>query len=211
VYIKKMERGAAMLKKLRIVALLALVMIVFVALGTRTSAAEDPPKDRSPYSKVASGHPPSKDAAVRVYTNADLEKMFGIVAAEDREPGAVAADAADDVASTKPAQAKPTEDPLVWLKKRQEAAAARSVALAEAEKEVTDARARLAEIEKQKMAVRNPYAARPKLSEEEQQRRREAGETAGERFERTEALVRAAREEVRAAEAKLAQLRSKRP
>ena len=201
-----------MLRKLRIDSLLALVMLVSVSLASRTSAAEDPPKQRSPYSKVASGHPPKRDAAVRVYTNSDLEKMFGIVAAEDREASAVAAEEAEGAdAAAKPTQAKPAEDPLVWLKKRQEAAAARSVALAEAEKNVADARVRLAELEKQKMAVRNPYAARPTLSEEEQQQRRDAGETAAQRFERTESLVEAAREEVRAAEAKLAQLRSQRP
>ena len=49
---------------------------------------------RSPYDRVATGKPPQRDETVKVYTNSDLEKLFGIVAEEDREAGA--ADDADE-------------------------------------------------------------------------------------------------------------------
>lgn len=198
-----------MVRFLQSSAFLALAMILAISTGPAMAAEGDPPKQGSPYEKVASGRPPVRDGAVPLYTNSDLEKMFGIVAEADRESSAKeSADA--DPKSSEATTKKADEDPLVWLKKRQEAAAARSVELAEAEKQVADARQRLADLERQKMAVRNPYAARPQLSEEEEKRRREGGESASARFERTEALVKAAREELRAAEAKLAQLRSQR-
>ncbi len=103
------------------------------------------------------------------------------------------------------------QDSLKWLRQRQQAQQAHRKALAEAETALSGAKARLANLEKQLLATRNPFSARPELSDEEKGQRQEAAETAAQRYERTKELVEKAREEVRAAEAELARLRAGRP
>ncbi len=148
----------------------------------------------------------SKDE-VKVYTNADLEKY------KTEEPEAEeTAPAAKPAAGTKEADAKtPGEaaDPLQWLQQRKAAQQEQAKALAEAEAAVTAAKTKLANLERQLLATRNPFSARPELSEEEKAKRAEGGETAV--HERTKEMVEKAREELRKAEAELARLRAGRP
>ena len=185
------------------------LVVVLVAIFMLPAWAEE--TQRSPYDRVATGKPPQRDETVKVYTNSDLEKLFGIVAEEDREAGA--ADDADErpTPATNRRPAKSSDDALKWLQERRAQQAASATAMQEAQSELAKARERLANLEKQLMAVRNPFSARPQLTEEEKEQRRNQPESANERYKRTEALVEEAREEVRAAEAKLAEIRSQRP
>lgn len=161
---------------------------------------------KGPYDKVASGNRAAKDD-VKVYTNEDLKKRFGIAEEEDRE-AAAKPDVKERGAGETVAQ---TNDPLAWLQQRRAAQQEQRLALDQAQKAIVAARERLANLKKQLLAARNPFAARPQLSKEEKQTRSEARETASERYQRTEKLVADAHEAVRAAEAELARLRSKRP
>ena len=102
-------------------------------------------------------------------------------------------------------------DPLKWLQQRQAAQQEHREALEKAAKELQAARTKLADLERQLLATRNPFSARPVLSEEEKKDRREGTETAAMRTERTQRLVEESREAVRAAEAELARLRAGRP
>ena len=165
---------------------------------------------RSPYDRVARGKPPAKD--VKVYTNEDLAKRFGVAEEGDKEtpPGATAAPGA--AADAKPAeQPGTTADPLNWLQHRQAAIQKHANDVMEAEKSVETARQRLADLEKQLLATRNPFSARPALSDEEKTERAAGAETAAQRNERTQKMVEAAREALRVAESELVKLKAQRP
>jgi len=160
---------------------------------------------KGPYARVASGKTPDKN--VKVYTNADLEKMFNIVAGEDRETPP-ATTPTEEAAEEAP---KKDPDPLTWLRQRQDAQREHSKAVSEARAALNAARQNLANLERQQLAARNPFSARPKLSDEEKAARQDSGESAAQRYDRTKELVEKVREEVRAAEAELARLRALRP
>ncbi len=178
--------------------------VLVVALPTAPILAEV----TSPYTRVATGKAPQKDAG-KVYTNADLEKLVDSIAEEHGEqpPADVAGAAAEE--SEKP-NSKSDTDPLTWLQQRQSAQREHRKAVSEAQAAVNAARERLVNLERQLLAARNPFSARPQLSEEEKATRQEGGETAAERHERTKELVENARTEIRAAEAELARLRAER-
>jgi len=191
------------------------VSTLFAVLAAGLLAAAvvaDEPKGR--YTPVASGKPPQR-GSVKVYTNADLAKMFPVVAEEDREKPATETKTAEgtpaetDTPAAPDAPAEP--DPLTWLNQRQQAQREHQVAIERAQSALTTARSNLANLERQAMAARNPYSARPQLPDEEIEKRRQGGETAAQRNERTQGLVEKAREAVRAAEAEIARLQTQRP
>jgi hypothetical protein len=144
-------------------------------------------------------------AGVKVYTNKDLDRMFG----EKPDPDAAAEPAADTTppaaGATKPPgeSRKPNEfavDPLEQMKQRQAAEVQRRQIVAQAEADLAAAQAKLKNLEVQLLATRNPFSARPKLSDEEKEIRTTSGESAEKRNERTQGLVDEAREEVATAE-----------
>ncbi len=163
---------------------------------------------KGPYDRVTSERTPQQEQ-VKVYTNADLEKMFDIVAEEDREQPAAKPPATAKGSET--AEPKKTPDPLTWLRQRQDAQREHTKAVSKAEAALTAATQQLANLERQSLAARNPFSARPKLSDEEKAIRKDGGESAEKRYERTQELVEKAREAVRAAESELARLRAARP
>ncbi len=173
--------------------------VLAAALSTAPVLADEA---KSPYSRVATGKAPQKDAA-KVYTNADLEKLVDSVAEEDREQPPAGTAGAPAEGSKKP-DPKSDTDPLTWLQQRQSAQREHRKAVSEAQAAVNAARERLVNLERQLLAARNPFSTRPQLSDEEKATRREGGETAAERHERTKELVENARTEIRAAEAELA-------
>lgn len=188
-------------------------LAVLIAVFSPGSAFADEPE--SPYARVATGKPAPKDDDVKIYTNEDLKKMFNIVALEDREtppgetpqPAPVAETAQPTTTDGSPAPV----DALTRMRQRQAAKAEHRKAIAAAQSAVNSARLKLANLERQLLAARNPFSARPELTDEERAKRQEGGETAAQRYERTEMMVAAAREEIRAAEAELARLRAERP
>lgn len=175
------------------------VVLTVLVLGALAVPAFAEEKARGPYDRVATGRPPVK-GETKVYTNSDLARLFGIAVEEDRE---------EPAAETAPAT--PETDPLIWLQQRQASRQGHLEAVADAEATLMAARKKLAELESQLLATRNPFSARPVLSDEEKKIRRQGGETAAERNERTQDLVQEAREAVSAAEADLARKRAERP
>ena len=180
---------------------------VMLVAGLLVAVASAQEAKKGPYDRVATGKAHQK-APVKVYTNADLEKMFDIVAEEDREP---AAPAPEGTAESEKAEPAKVPDPLTWLRHRQNAQRDHAKAVAEAQASVTAAKQQLAALERQLLAARNPFSARPNLSDEEKEERRKSGESAAQRYDRTRELVEKAREAVRAAESELARLRAARP
>jgi hypothetical protein len=139
---------------------------------------------------------PADDAPL-VFTNDDLERMFG-----PSEPAAPPAAVAPVEAGSKPA----ADDPLKRMEADKAAAGDRAAGVAEAEKKLAAAQANLDGLEKQLLATRNPYLPRPKLSEEDA--RKLEGKSGPERVELTEEQIEAARREVDKARADLERAKS---
>ena len=97
------------------------------------------------------------------------------------------------------------------MRKRQEAQREHAKAVAQAQSTLTAAQQHLANLERQLLATRNPFSARPKLSDEEKAERIDSSESAAKRHERTQEQVEKAREAVSVAESELARLRAARP
>lgn len=137
------------------------------------------------------------------YTNEDLARMFGPSRDESTEAspgssGSAAASGSDDS----------NYDPLAAMEKEKQENADREKRITEAESTLAAAQAKLKNLEVELLATRNPFSARPQLSEEEKEHRATAGESAAERNARVQKAVEKARAEVAEAEAALAQARA---
>jgi len=141
-----------------------------------------------------------------VITNDLLNRIVGPAPEAPSEVGSASADTGAPATPDRPAVAP--ADPMRALIDQQAAAATRQRRIAEAESDLEAAKTRLANLEVQLLAARNPFSKRPQLSDEEKEERRTSGETAAQRYERTQEQVEAARAEVGAAEELLAQLRA---
>jgi len=137
-----------------------------------------------------------------VITNESLGRLG------DDEPFATETTLTDSSEISEQPPAVSAEDPLDRLLQYEAAAAERKQRIAEAQRDLDAAQAKLANLEVQLMATRNPFSRRPKLSEEEIEHRLTSGETALERFERTQLLVEEARGEVLVAGESLARARA---
>ena len=104
-----------------------------------------------------------------------------------------------------PAGAAPG-NPLALLEQSERSAAEKAQRLAAAEAEVAAARKLVADLEKQVLAIKNPFAARPELSEEEREKR-ESDTSVAERMARSESQLDEARLSLKDAEADLARAR----
>lgn len=148
--------------------------------------------------------PPTRKVKLQegmVITNDLLERIVGPPLEAPTE---------DATTTDGPAAERPTAtpaDPMQTLVDEQAAAAAHQRRIAEAEGELEAAKTKLANLEVQLLAARNPFSKRPNLSDEEKERRRTSGETAAQLYERTKEETETARAEVKAAEDNLAQLR----
>ena len=142
-----------------------------------------------------------KQPTAKVYTNDDLSRRYGASEAPE-------APAATPEGSRAPGTPQNAPDPLALMEQEKKAQAAREDEVAQAESALAAAQAKLANLEKQLLATRNPFSARPQLSEEEQKSRATSEETAAERNARTQKLVEEAKVEVAEAEAHLSRARS---
>ena len=178
-----------------------------LAVGLLSAMVSAQEAKKGPYDSVASGKAPKKEAT-KVYTNADLKKLPEIAAKAGEGQAAV-----ETAATAKGSEKEPEKapDPLTWLRQRQDAQREHGKAVSEAEAVLTAAKQQLANLERQLLAARNPFSARPKLSDEEKAERQDNRESAAERYERTQELVEKTREAVRVAEAELLRLRAARP
>jgi len=178
-----------------------------LAIGLLSAMVSAQEAKKGPYDRVASGKAPKKEA-VRVYTNADLKKLPEVAAEAGEGQAAV-----ETPATAKGSEKEPEKgpDPLTWLRQRQDAQRKHGKAVSEAEAVLAAAKQQLASLERQMLAARNPFSARPQLSDEEKAERRDSGESASKRYERTQELVEKTREAVRVAEAELVRLRTAGP
>lgn len=137
----------------------------------------------------------------RVYTNEDLERMFG---------GTSEPQESESISETETAQpAQPAQqgnvDPLRALEAEKRAAAAQQVRIATAEKELVKAEETLKEMEKRLLALKNPYLPRPVVSPEEKEAWK--GLDNVERVKRTKEQLEGVRQELERAKNRLEELR----
>lgn len=148
----------------------------------------------------------------RVFTNEDLERLFGGEGEEVFEPAPQPAPA-EGAAPAERTPLQPTEatpqapaDPLQWMQAQQAREAERRQLIAEAEAAVVAAQQKVADLEKRLLAIRNPYLARPQIPDEE--KADWDAKDAKARVDSTEEQLRLAREEVQKAQQELSRLRS---
>jgi len=139
--------------------------------------------------------------AAKVYTNDDLTRKYG---ASDEPEATTTAPAG----STAPRVPQNAPDPLALMEQQQKSQTDRDANIAAAESALAMAQQKLKSLEVQLLAASNPFSARPKLSEEEQEARVTSGEGAAERQKRTQKMVEDARAEVADAEANLSRARA---
>jgi len=178
--------------------------VLVVAAGAALGADKAPAADKSTEAK-----PPAAEQSIilkavrkpvpgeKVWTNEDLAKLSheGPWATEPVGPGATEASAA-------PAA---LPNPLDYLANEEKQAQARKERLAQAQTDVDVARANVKALETQLLAVVNPFAPRPKLSDKEKEYRAESGETAEQRYQRTQKELEEAKAKLTTAEGKLDQ------
>jgi hypothetical protein len=154
---------------------------------------------------------------VTVYTNALLAERFADAEAPTPAEGFTTEDLVSRFGEPSPgapeasAPASPaggTEKPLAWLEQQEQERNIRAARVSEAEAELAAAQEKLENLKVQLLAARNPFSARPQLSDEEKELRKDSGESASERYERTELLVEEAEAEVAAARQKLSRAKS---
>ena len=166
--------------------------LLLVSAGLRASAAEpQKKKEEEEGSRQKKGQ---AGAGAVVYTNADLERLFG-------PPGPAPAEEAGSKQETGAERA----DPLKLIEEEKQQASDRQAKIAAAEKAVADAEANVRDLEKRILAVRNPLLPRPKLSEEEEEAQK--GMDGAERVKRSQEQLEQARKEVDRAKAELARVR----
>lgn len=199
--------------------ILAIALIGFTPVAC---ANDEESKQEETKAAESSGEQEAKaEEEVKVYTNAELEKMFGDESANEtvpptKLPGAppTAAEPDDSAkpaepakppkTATPPAENKPS-DSLAMMQQQQALREEQQRTIAEAEKAVADARARIKELEERIMALKNPYRARPVIPEEEKADWDSMGTR--QRLEDSEEKLRLAREELAKAEKELAGIR----
>lgn len=149
----------------------------------------------------------TKAEAVPLYTNEDLERMFGPSGASEakkEETGRAEPSRAPGGGARPEGPEAARRDPLEAIEQEQAREADRSLRLAKAEREVAEAAARVKELEKRALAIRNPFLPRPELPPEEAEAWK--GLSNEQRLERTEAALAQARKKLEEARARLAAL-----
>ena len=139
--------------------------------------------------------------AAKVYTNDDLTRKYG---ASDEPKATTTAPAG----STAPRTPQDAPDPLALMEQEKKSQADRDANIAAAESALAMAQQKLKSLEVQLLAASNPFSARPKISEEELEKRVTSNEGAAERQKRTQKMFEDARAEVADAEANLSRARA---
>ncbi len=175
------------------------VLVAALGLGAAGSglAADEESKATEPAPKKAEKAKAASEAPV-VYTNADLLRRFG-----PPEAGKPAQEEKKE--GTAPAAGTPG-DPLRTIEEQQARAEDKKLRVAEAEKAVADAEARVKAIQEKEAAISNPYLPPPPLTPEEQEDWKKLG--SGEILKRYQAQEKEAQAELARAKARLARLTS---
>jgi hypothetical protein len=188
-----------------------ILAVALIGLTPIACATEEEAKQEETKAAESSGEQKAEEE-VKVYTNADLEKMFADESANETVPPTQLPPAPESAAkpeeSAKPAEpAKPPaeskpSDPLSLMQQQQAQKEERQRNRAEAEKAVADARARVEQLEERIMALKNPYRARPVIPDDEKEDWDSMGTR--QRLEDSEEKLRLAREELAKVEKELA-------
>jgi len=174
--------------------------------GASEDSATTPPV--SVYMQASARGREAAKSEARVFTNEDLEEG----ALTDKDPeGAYRLTGTPSSSDAPPPLSSLMDrtDPLEALESEQAAAEKRKARIADAERELRAARDKLANLEVQQLATRNPFSKRPQLSDEEKETRATSGETAAQRNERTNEMVVEAKADVAAAQKKLSAARGR--
>jgi hypothetical protein len=185
------------------VAIAVAVLLQGVASAEETKKESEASKSTKTTEKKVAKTPATAQKAdppgAKVYTNADLDRLFGSKDDDEGTPAPAAAPAA-------PQEAAGTSDVLRALDEERAKAAERQKKVAEAEAKVAEAEARVQSLEKRAREISNPLLPRPQLTPEEQAAWSGLGNE--ERLKRNQEALEAARKEVADAKAALARARA---
>jgi hypothetical protein len=190
--------------------LLVAAVACFISIACATEKGSEQQESEPAKKSEEAAEPAEQDA--KVYTNDDLNKLFGEAEAgeqtalpleeymgEEQEP-------VMEIKVVEPEPAKESvPDPVNLMEQQQAQVEERSRLAAEAEQAVADARARVTQLEKRLLALRNPFSARPEIPEDEKSEWDSMGTS--ERVTKSEEELQQAREDLTAAEKALAEVR----
>ena len=183
-----------------------LATVALVGLGPVCNAG-DPETDEDPKASQSAGSEAREDAdkkepeTVKVYTNADLERLFGPAPAAKTEEGET-----DDAKNAAGGASKPP-DALDTLQDAQARGRTRQLQAAEVEKVAAAKRAEIEKLEQRILRIRNPLLPRPEVDLTPEERDEWKGLTAPQRVDLTQKQLDQARKELAEAEARLEKLK----
>jgi hypothetical protein len=196
--------------------LLTIAVACFISMACATekgSEQEDSEAAEEPQEQTeAAGNEANESDGreeVKVYTNEDLQRLFGDEELEESE-----LPPEEEPAEQQPAPAVAVEqespdtgpsDPLSLLQQQQAQDQERSRSRAEAEQAVATAQSRVTELEQRILALRNPFMARPEIPEDEKSEWDSMG--TADRLKKTEEQLSRAREELAEAQKELQKYR----
>jgi hypothetical protein len=186
---------------------LALLAIVALTVSGPVCIAGDPETDEDRKASEAAGSEAKPDAEKKepepgkVYTNADLERLFGAAPAPKAEEGK--SGAAETTAGATPK----VPDALDTLQDEQARGKTRQLQAAEVEKDVAAKRAEVEMLEQRILRIRNPLLPRPEVDLTPGEREEWTGLTAPQRVDLTQKQLDQARKELAEAEARLEKLK----
>jgi len=188
---------------------LALLATAALVVFGPVCIAGDPETDEGPKASEAAGSEAKQDAAKKepetgkVYTNADLERLFGAAPASKTEEGK-----AGDAKTAAGGASKPP-DALDAMNDARARERTRRLQAAEVEKVVATKRAEVEKLEQRILRIRNPLLPRPEVDLTPEEREEWKGLTAPERVDLTRKQLDGVRAELAEAEARLKKLSSK--
>ena len=181
---------------------LALLAIVALAVSGSVCIAGDPETDEDrKASEVKPDAEKKEPEPGKVYTNADLERLFGAAPAPQAEEGKT------DVAKLPAGAAPKLPDALDTLEDAQARGRTRQFQAAEVEKDVAAKRAEVEMLEQRILRIRNPLLPRPEVDLTPAEREEWKGLTAPQRVDLTQKQLDQARKELAEAEARLEKLK----
>ena len=187
---------------------LALLAMVALVVSGPVCIAGDPETDQDRKASEAAGSEAKPDAgkkepeAGKVYTNADLERLFGAAPAPKAEEGKP-----DDAEAAAGAAPKPP-DALRTMQDAQARGKTRQLQAAQVENDVAAKRAEVEMLEQRILRIRNPLLPRPEVDLTPEEREEWKGLTAPQRVDLTQKQLDQARKELAEAEARLEKLKS---
>jgi len=177
----------------------------------KAEAQEEPPV--SEIFQAASKQKTDESEEVVVFTNDALENMIANLPPEARRQGVYQAER--HVGSPQPQEggageqkaAPASGDSLEWLEQQQKAATERKVELVDAQKKVAELQAKVTELERRALTIRNPLMPRRYSERNPEDAEDWDKENSQQRLETTQAELDTARQELAAAQKELTRMR----